>query len=213
MKLLIHSKSHRFQFAGDGKDFVDFFFNIMSLPVGTVIRLLSEQGRPACIRNIYNSIENLGNSYMLSATNKDILLKPQAFNYAVYVPPLLPSMKPPTYTNFYRCTSSYPRDSCCMANVPKSRCPCCTSVMDSNFTFANLPNKVGGGFVKETLTYMITDDLVVRPLPTQSIITLLNKFNIKDVVKEKVIAVGVNEGKKKLKYQIKWFSVHAIVFL
>ncbi|TYJ16196.1 hypothetical protein E1A91_A10G233900v1 [Gossypium mustelinum] len=85
----------------------------MSLPVGTVIRLLSEQGRAACIRNIYNSFENLGNSYMLSATNKDILLKPQAFNYSVYVPPLLPSMKPPTYTNFYRCTSSYPRDSCC----------------------------------------------------------------------------------------------------
>ncbi|MBA0871644.1 hypothetical protein Goshw_028558, partial [Gossypium schwendimanii] len=45
----------------------------------------------------------------------------------------------------------------------------------------------------ETVTYMITDDLVVGPLPTKSIITLLNKFNVKDVVKEKVIAVGVNE--------------------
>ncbi|TYH51394.1 hypothetical protein ES332_D10G270200v1 [Gossypium tomentosum] len=91
-------------------------------------------------------------------------------------------MQPPTYTNFYRCTNSYPRDSCHnMANGPKSRCPCCTSVMDRNFTFANLPNKVEGGFVKETVTYMITDDLV---------------FNVKDVVKEKVIAVGVNEEKE-----------------
>lgn len=157
----------------------------MSLPVGTVIRLLSEQGRAGCIRNIYDSIENLGNSYMLSAANKDILLKPQAFNYAVYVPPLLPSMQPPTYTNFYRCTTSYQRDSCYnMANGPKSRFPCCTGAMDSNFTFANLPNKVGGGFVKETVTSMIRDYLVVRPLPTKSIITLLNKFNVKDVVKE-----------------------------
>ncbi|KAB2010564.1 hypothetical protein E1A91_D10G253400v1 [Gossypium mustelinum] len=106
-------------------------------------------------------------------------------------------MQPPTYTNFYRCTSSYPRDRCHnMANGPKSRCPCCTSVMDSNFTFANLPNKVGGGFVEETVTYMITDDLVVGPLPTKSIITLLNKFNVKDVVKEKVIVVGINKVKE-----------------
>ncbi|MBA0870235.1 hypothetical protein Goshw_009561, partial [Gossypium schwendimanii] len=45
----------------------------------------------------------------------------------------------------------------------------------------------------ETVTYMITDDLVVGPLPTKSIITLLNKFNVKDVVKEKVIAVGINK--------------------
>ncbi|MFQ6619529.1 hypothetical protein Gotur_001296, partial [Gossypium turneri] len=30
----------------------------------------------------------------------------------------------------------------------------------------------------------------------KSIITLLNKFNVKDVVKEKVIAVGVNEVKE-----------------
>ncbi|MBA0871643.1 hypothetical protein Goshw_028558 [Gossypium schwendimanii] len=41
-----------------------------------------------------------------------------------------------------------------------------------------------------------TYDLVVGPLPTKSIITLLNKFNVKDVVKEKVIAVGVNEEKE-----------------
>ncbi|MBA0749996.1 hypothetical protein Gogos_003865, partial [Gossypium gossypioides] len=61
---------------------------------------------------------------------------------------------------------------------------------------SNSAGEVGGGFVKETVTYMITDDLVVGPLPTKSIITLLNKFNVKDVVKEKVIAVGVNEEKE-----------------
>ncbi|KAK8671683.1 hypothetical protein V6N13_038270 [Hibiscus sabdariffa] len=104
LKLLIAPKSQRVLYAEAGKDFVDFLFNIMTLPVGTVsIRV-------------------------------------------------------------------------------------------------NPPGKVGEGFVKEAVTYMITDDLVVRPIATSSIVTLFNKYKIKDVgdLEEKVIAVGVNESKTAL---------------
>ncbi|WMV35339.1 hypothetical protein MTR67_028724 [Solanum verrucosum] len=38
-----------------------------------------------------------------------------------------------------------------------------------------------GGFVKEAVTYMVTDDLVVKPMSPISSITLLNKFNVKNV--------------------------------
>ncbi|KAK9019436.1 hypothetical protein V6N11_053960 [Hibiscus sabdariffa] len=79
LKLLIDSKSNRLVFAEAGKDFVDFISSIMSLPVGTVVRLLSKQGTAGCIRNIYGSIENLGSSYMLSEANKDILLNGSSF--------------------------------------------------------------------------------------------------------------------------------------
>ncbi|XVE69081.1 hypothetical protein DITRI_Ditri09bG0121500 [Diplodiscus trichospermus] len=47
---------------------------------------------------------------------------------------------------------------------------------------------------------MIMDDLVVRPMSTISCITLLNKFNIKDVgvLEEKVVDVGTDESKTVL---------------
>lgn len=37
------------------------------------------------------------------------------------------------------------------------------------------------GFVKDVVTDMVTDDLVVKPMSTISSIALLNKFNVKDV--------------------------------
>lgn len=50
-----------------------------------------------------------------------------------------------------------------------------------------------GGYVKGVITYMIMDDLVVRPMSVISCITLLNKFNIKEIggLEEKTIDVGM----------------------
>ncbi|KAK8662354.1 hypothetical protein V6N13_091932 [Hibiscus sabdariffa] len=217
LKLLIAPKSQRVLYAEAGKDFVDFLFNIMTLPVGTVARLLSKQVTAGCIRSIYESIENLGSSYMLSEANKDILSKAQGFNYAAYEPHLLPSIQPPAYYNLYRCSSNGGYGTChmYMANNPKSCCPSCKSLMNLSFTFVNLSSKVGEGFVKEAVTYMITDDLVVRPIATGSIVTLFNKYKIKDVgdLEEKVIAVGVNEGVKLLNASLQSKTALTDVFL
>ena len=51
------------------------------------------------------------------------------------------------------------------------------------------------GFVKEVVTYMVMDDLVIQPMSTISSITLLNEFNVKDVgvLKEKVVELGMAE--------------------
>ncbi|KAE8669210.1 putative 60S ribosomal protein L23a [Hibiscus syriacus] len=62
LKLLIDSKGQRVLFAEAGKDFVDFLFNILLLPVGNVIRLLRKQGMVGCLGNLYQSVENLAMS-------------------------------------------------------------------------------------------------------------------------------------------------------
>ncbi|GMI80673.1 hypothetical protein like AT5G01120 [Hibiscus trionum] len=220
LKLLIDSKSNRLVFAESGKDFVDFLFNIMSLPVGTVIRLLSGHGMEGCTGNIYQSIENLGDSYMQSATNKDILLKPMVTNYAANVALLLPTLQSSTYTNLYTC--DYNHGSCCInvTNDPNTICPSCGRyAMDHNVTFVNPTSKPSCssevGFVKGAATYMITDDLVVRPMSIESIITLLNKLNTKDVgdLEVKVVSVGVDEAVKLLKASLRSKTAITDVFL
>ncbi|PPR84203.1 hypothetical protein GOBAR_AA36510 [Gossypium barbadense] len=179
-------------------------------------RLLSKQGTAECIGNIYDSIENLGNSYMLSEKITDSFLKTQAFNYGVYVPRLWPSMSPSIYTEFYRCSNYKPKEDCrkYMANVLSS-CPRCYHPMYLDFTFVNLRDKVGVGFVKESVTYMIMDDLAVRPMSAKSIITLLNHLNIKDAgdLEEKVIAVGANGGVELLRASMQTKTVLTAVFL
>ncbi|PPR84201.1 hypothetical protein GOBAR_AA36508 [Gossypium barbadense] len=185
LKLLIDPITHRFLLAEATKDFVDFLLNIMSLPIGTVIRLLNKQGTVGCIGNIYDSIENLSESYMLKALEKDILLKPTVMNYSANVALLLPSMVS------LKCTKLY-----------ITRCPCWILKQNSNF-------------VKRVMPYMVMDDLTVRPLSAKSIITLLNHYNIKDLgdLEEKVIAVGVNEGLELLRASMLSKTVLTDVFL
>ncbi|MBA0629581.1 hypothetical protein Godav_024118 [Gossypium davidsonii] len=66
----------------------------MSLPVGTVVRLLGKQRTVGCLGNIYESIENLNDYYyMKSAATKVILLKPMVTTYTSNIALLLPSMQ------------------------------------------------------------------------------------------------------------------------
>nr|KAJ0223326.1 hypothetical protein LSAT_V11C200093170 [Lactuca sativa] len=63
LKLLIDSKTKKVLFAEANKEFVDFLFYILSLPVGIVIRLLSKNSMVGSLGNLYDSIENLSDHY------------------------------------------------------------------------------------------------------------------------------------------------------
>ncbi|KAL5801548.1 hypothetical protein ACOSQ3_033180 [Xanthoceras sorbifolium] len=77
LKLLIDTKANKVPFAEAGKDFVDFLFYLISLPVGTVIRLLKE-----------NSL-NLNETYIQPNQDKNSLLNPTAPICAIEFPLLL----------------------------------------------------------------------------------------------------------------------------
>ncbi|CAN1767697.1 hypothetical protein LINPERHAP1_LOCUS10368 [Linum perenne] len=77
LKLLINKKTNKVIFAEAGKDFVDFLFSILSFPLGTVIRLLSEDQMVGCLGNLYKSCENLNNTFIQPSTTKDTILKPK----------------------------------------------------------------------------------------------------------------------------------------
>ncbi|XP_012454105.1 uncharacterized protein LOC105776150 [Gossypium raimondii] len=222
LKLLVDSTSQRVLFAESGKEFVNFMFNILSLPVGTVIRLLTKEQMVGSLGNLYDGLENMNDNYILSPANKDTLLKPIVPNNAANVPPLLPTVESSNLkpTGIYRCGNTYHRGSCGLyvANDSKSVCPSCNNVMTQNATIVN-PRKGSstneGGYVKGVVTYMIMDDLVVTPMSAISCFTLLNKFNIKDVgvLEEKTINIGIDEGVKLLKASLQSKTVLTDAFL
>ncbi|MCI24900.1 DUF674 family protein [Trifolium medium] len=57
------------------------------------------------------------------------------------------------------------------------------------------PDMIKYGFVKDVVTFMVMDDLVIQPMSTISSITLLNKFNVKEIgtLQEKVVEMGMDE--------------------
>ncbi|KAJ7975864.1 DUF674 family protein [Quillaja saponaria] len=216
LKLLIDTKDNRVLFAETGKDFVDFLFNILRLPVSTVISLLTKNSMIGCLGNLYESVENLGETYMQPNQNKDYVLKPKVFANSANQSTLLLSNDDSTTPKMYRC--QYSRH---FTDIRGTTCPCSYQmVTDVQYVVGKVAAQGSsgsseGGFVKGVVTYMVMDDLTVTPMSTISSMTLLNKFNVKDVgaLQEKVVNLGMPEGVKILKASLQCNTVLTSVFL
>ncbi|CAI9273522.1 unnamed protein product [Lactuca saligna] len=198
LKLLINSKTKQVLFAEANKEFVDFLFYILSLPVGTVIRLLSKNSMVGSLGNLYDSIENLSDMYMQPNQSKDSVLNPNIVNYGANEALLLPPIDfVPKARKFYKC----PSHNTCVTDNPTAVCPSCNSKMSTEVAYVKGSNSVTGtvetgGFVKGVVTYMVMDDLEVKPMSTISSLTMLNKFNVKEVggLEEKVVSLEMKKA-------------------
>ncbi|KAK0593491.1 hypothetical protein LWI29_037600 [Acer saccharum] len=236
LKLLIDTQSKKVLFAEAGKDFVDFLFYLLSLPVSTVVRLLKNEGEVGCLSDLYNSLENLNDTYIQPIQNKTNLLYHKSSLPGSEFPLLLSgadqySARTSTTRNVYICsTNGYDSDydgeedycSRHASETPNDICPNCrgtmsvvVSLVNSSSAAANNTSTSSGGFVKGMVTYMVMDNLEVKPMSTISSLTLLNSFNVQNIgsLEEKFVALDVDEGLKLLKASLECKNVLTTVFL
>ncbi|XP_016466347.2 uncharacterized protein LOC107789093 [Nicotiana tabacum] len=221
MKLLIDTTARKVLFAEAEKDCVDFLFHILSLPVGTVTKLLKEKEmKCGCLPNLYASVENLNDKYIQSNQCKDILLEPKSSaGNITSVPFLLLNDVLTSQKTFYCCSNSSAHFT--VSDDPSALCPTCRCAMSRNLTYVAPPDSneakaaATGGFVKDVMTYMVTDDLVVKPMSTISSIALLNKFSVRDiaVLQEEVVSFGMEEALELLKASFESKTVLTSVFM
>ncbi|GKU91864.1 hypothetical protein SLEP1_g5678 [Rubroshorea leprosula] len=220
LKLLVDTKGHRVLFAEADKEFVDFLFNLLSLPIGWVITVLSKQGMDGSLGKLYGSVEALSDTYkQASQVAFDALLKPTVYASAT-APLLLPNIQTTNSARFYRCSRNY--NSNCynqVTNDPSATCASCGGSMNMELTYVDGKNMKSSspeeGYVKGVVTYMIMDDLEVRPMSSISSITMINRFNVKDmgVLEEKVVDVGMDQRVELLKASLHSKAVLTEVFL
>lgn len=185
LKLLIDKKKQRLMFAEADQKCVDFLFSILTLPVGTVTELLKEEGMVGCLPSLHNSIKNLSATCFLNDESKDFLLNPKVAVPGDNVSLLLPKEGSFTYRN--RLSNPPPHGKICsaytVADIYRNKyCDRCIA-----------PSK--GGYVKGMVTYMVMDDLEVKPMTTISGLTSLKEFNVEEIgaVEEKVVDLGMDE--------------------
>uniref|UniRef100_A0A803Q465 Uncharacterized protein n=1 Tax=Cannabis sativa TaxID=3483 RepID=A0A803Q465_CANSA len=168
------------------------------MPVGTIIRLLSTNDidMVGTLGKLYQSLENLNETYLQSSVNKDSLLKPKS------------SMEGCSPNNLFLLTNN---DSTKSNNVKNQLylCSYCTYYVSHD------PSGLCPGCRKEVVTYMIMDDLEVKPMSTISSVAIFNSFNVKDVstLQEKIVTVGIDEGLSLLKASMETKNVLTRVFL
>ncbi|KAB2596037.1 hypothetical protein D8674_031487 [Pyrus ussuriensis x Pyrus communis] len=175
LKLLVDSKSHKVLFAEAGKDFGDFLFTLLSLPVGTLIRLLAKHGMVGSLGKLYESVETLSDTYMQPNLDKDTLLKPKPVIGGADVLHLLAGDE--ATRKVYMCRNYH----CYVADDSRAICPSCKSAMSTEVPHvapqvtSGSSSGEGGGYVKGLVTYMGMDNLEVKPMSTVSGITVLKR--------------------------------------
>lgn len=90
MKLLIDAKNQRVLFAEASKSVIDFLFNLLCLPISTVMKLISSNDMVGSLCNLYNSVENLDQIYMQPNQTKDVLLNPKFESFSTKIHGFLP---------------------------------------------------------------------------------------------------------------------------
>ncbi|GAB2250661.1 hypothetical protein Droror1_Dr00016911 [Drosera rotundifolia] len=208
LKLIFDKQSNRILYAEGRKDFVDFLLHIFSLPLAAVVRLLSKDAMVGCLGDLYACVENLSDEYMEPTFKKDALLK------------LCPASNCPVKSPFLRMeavASKFYSCAACRLNYVCAgvggMCQYCKKQMSWEIIYVGMGNS---GYVRSLVTYMIMDDLAVKPMSTVTCITdILNKFNLKDVTSlgEEVVHVGVDEGLALLKASLETKNVLNKVFL
>ncbi|KAL8136460.1 hypothetical protein V2J09_002461 [Rumex salicifolius] len=162
-----------------GKDGVDFIFHILSLPLGTVVGSMA-----GSIGNIYGSIESLGADHTQDCFNKTCLLNPKPGPGSATNIPLL-TVKPDgsgsrrkiAYKCRNGCGSGYKSITTYFSDCSGVKCPSrnCSEVLGREMSYVIEESRLG--YVRSVVTYMITDDLCLKPMSTISTTAILNKTN------------------------------------
>lgn len=208
LRLLMNEKSGKILYAEAGKDFVDLLFSFLTLPTGSVIKLLSHlkcRNRVGSITNLYNSVDKLQSMFM--SADKSHLLEPSVM--CTDPNDILRIKSAPIV--YYVCGSqrNCGRGSThYMATQSGGRCACGQPLgyevqlqnpvpveQEPAMPAAAVPSR-GGGYVKETVTFIITNKLEISPASTITSINLLNKLNVRDLsdLGERNVNVGRNEA-------------------
>ncbi|XP_004497341.1 uncharacterized protein [Cicer arietinum] len=223
LKLLIDTKNEKVLFAEASKAVIDFLFNLLCLPIGTVVKLLTTNSMVGSLGNLYQSVENMNDNYMQPNQSKDVLLNPKSHSSSTQIDGFI------THNNVNDDNDGTDLFVCphkCCFEVTNDKTTQCSNRYEShrmsqpvtyikNEKVAEKRTTIKSGFVKDVVTFMVMDDLVIQPMSTISSITLLNKFNVKEIgtLQEKVVQMGMDEGIKLLKASLQSKMVLTSVFI
>ncbi|KAK9913413.1 hypothetical protein M0R45_037231 [Rubus argutus] len=191
VKLLVDKRSQKVVFAEAGKDFVDFLFALLSFPPSKI----------------------LNDMYVQPNFNRDTLLKSKEPAGVPNNLGLLTNVETPKV--IYQCSRrGYSDQHTYVSEEPNVKCPACSTML-TRTSYVSPPGTINAeGIVKGVVTYIIKDDLEVKPNFTIATILQLERFNVKCMcdLEEKVVDVGMDEGVKLLKESLQSKSVLTNVF-
>jgi len=196
LKLLVNKETNNVIIAEAGKDFVDVLFSFLTLPLGTIARLIEKDSKKGpvtigCLNKLYQGAIDLDEECMQTETSKEMILHPKnsAEDYCMNLKLNIDDIKPTQYFICCRfdcqCIQEYnlytSTDKNCVYGKPLSR-----STFLTHF---------GNGFVREGAAFVITDDLIVISNPEFTGLSMLQNSGIKNASSITKMTVSVTKEK------------------
>ncbi|XP_031286230.1 uncharacterized protein LOC116144936 isoform X2 [Pistacia vera] len=166
LKALVDKENNRVIFVESDEDFTDVLFSFLTMPMGTIIRLMSNHNQPptigtGCMNNLYESIKNLDMQCFLSEECKTMLLCPR--------------------------NAAAPQNKRLKLQVDDGE------LMDRTIKLSDAQDR--GVFVKGRTQFIISDELQVKPSSIEASLSVVSKLGLMDfsAVEEYNINIGVDE--------------------
>ncbi|XP_028770554.1 uncharacterized protein LOC114727933 isoform X2 [Neltuma alba] len=205
LRVVVKKRKNRVLYAEAGKDFVDILLSFLTLPLGTIARLVSKDSNTkpcqfGCISSLYASVCNLDPKYLNSETCKQMLLQPRN-PMERYNQKLKLNIDDTDPTKYYACDSCFYEDGSLVSSSENLKCECgghstflltpCKSLLCSGSDQNEIRDT--RGYVKETAFFLIAEDLNIIPADLKTILCLLKNLHSKDPPQESTVVLGSNE--------------------
>ncbi|CAH8337363.1 unnamed protein product [Eruca vesicaria subsp. sativa] len=201
LKLLIDEEKNRVVLAEAGKDFVDVLCSLLTLPMGTIVRLLEKHQTlqspiVGCFHNLYKSVSDMSVDHFEAQACKNLLLYPRCIKES-HCRKLKLNIDDTKATRFYICPGFMSNPSCCKVYSDGSiSIPWCSCGISMSHEF-HVPEEEQADSVFPTCitSFIITDDLKVSLNSMGLVLNLLNDLGYSgfDKLQEMIVDVGSDE--------------------
>ncbi|XP_031266169.1 uncharacterized protein LOC116124583 [Pistacia vera] len=215
LKALVDKENNRVIFVESDEDFTDVLFSFLTMPMGTIIRLISNHNQPptvgmGCMNNLYESIKNLDMQRFRTEACKTMLLCPRN-GAAPQNKRLKLQIEDGELPRYFLCYTSCTLSGHKLLSLyPNAVCEC-GRLMDRTMELSEKTVKKlvfgardRGVFVKGLTQFIITDELQVKPASTEASLSVVSKIGLMDcsAIEEYNIDIGVDEVLTLLKYSL-----------
>ncbi|KAK9078682.1 hypothetical protein SSX86_002739 [Deinandra increscens subsp. villosa] len=188
IKVFVDKVRKRVVYAEADHTFVDILFSFMTMPMGTIVRLLSKASDEkiealGSLNILYQSLNDFPESYLATEECKFMLLNPRNLSYDLCrnLKLKIDDTEPLKYFLCGDCRSKGYTCNMRFSICNKAKCIRCGKLMSSYHSSAISNVFVGGGmFVSDIATFIVTDDLSVIPYSAAGILRLLADLGIND---------------------------------
>ncbi|TMW85034.1 hypothetical protein EJD97_023898 [Solanum chilense] len=213
LKIMIDKNRNRVIFAESDHEFIDTLFSFLTLPLGTVLRLLEkDMVQLGSISRVYASVYSLEPRFLRTSYCKSMLIMPRNASEVQCEKLKLNVDYSENAGKLFNCNSYNPRCKNIFSIAQNTHCFRCNRLTQCDRKIKEKEEKrsCGGETVVEVFlkggaaSFMITDDLQVMPASTASLTALFGKLGVSDnsEIEAKTVEVGTQEVLQLLKFSL-----------